>query len=234
MAAGYDHLNDPSHLPAFAVVYGIFLALGELGPGNNIGLLASKTSATPLRGHYYGCSAAIGKLGAYIVSPLSPPPPFFFWFGLVQFGSGLPALSVSLLVQKTLTTILQGVSTINCFLRGTRLTSLPDLRLPVHPSRRRQRHRVGPVPLLRLEQPVHPQRRLGAVLRPEHWAGHNPGRGRAVPGVPREPRVGHQPAWPAQGTHHRRRRGEAGRERRRWRSCRGGCGGGEEAVILLI
>lgn len=89
MAAGYDHLNDPSHLPAFAVIYGVFLALGELGPGNNIGLLASKTSATPMRGLYYGCSAAIGKLGAYIVRPLffflplTLPPPLFFLISFI-------------------------------------------------------------------------------------------------------------------------------------------------------
>lgn len=77
MAAGYDELAKSSSVASFAVVYGVFLALGELGPGNNIGLLASKTSATPLRGLYYGCSAAIGKLGAYIVS-CSPPPSFLF------------------------------------------------------------------------------------------------------------------------------------------------------------
>ena len=31
---------------AFTVVFGIFATLGEFGPGGNIGLLASKTSAT--------------------------------------------------------------------------------------------------------------------------------------------------------------------------------------------
>jgi hypothetical protein len=31
------------------VVYGIFLALGEFGPGDNIGLIASKTCATGIR-----------------------------------------------------------------------------------------------------------------------------------------------------------------------------------------
>ena len=34
----------------FVVVYGVFLALGEFGPGNNIGLLAAKTCATGIRG----------------------------------------------------------------------------------------------------------------------------------------------------------------------------------------
>ena len=32
------------------VVYGIFLSFGELGPGNCLGLLASKSSPTAVRG----------------------------------------------------------------------------------------------------------------------------------------------------------------------------------------
>lgn len=51
---------------AFAVVYGIFLTLGELGPGNNIGLIAAKTCATGIRGQYYGVAAAVGKIGAFV------------------------------------------------------------------------------------------------------------------------------------------------------------------------
>lgn len=43
-----------------------FLSCGELGPGNNIGLLASKTSATGIRGMYYGIAAATGKIGAFV------------------------------------------------------------------------------------------------------------------------------------------------------------------------
>ena len=50
------------------VVYGIFTALGEAGPGNNIGLIASKTSATAVRGQYYGIAAAWGKIGAFVGS----------------------------------------------------------------------------------------------------------------------------------------------------------------------
>lgn len=34
MAGAYDKLAQPQYVGAFAVVYGIFLALGELGPGN--------------------------------------------------------------------------------------------------------------------------------------------------------------------------------------------------------
>ena len=50
------------------VIYGIFTALGEAGPGNNIGLIASKTSATAVRGQYYGIAAAWGKIGAFVGS----------------------------------------------------------------------------------------------------------------------------------------------------------------------
>lgn len=64
MAAVYAKISQ--HIAAFAVVYGIFLSLGELGPGNNIGLLAAKTCATGVRGRYYGIAAAIGKIGAFV------------------------------------------------------------------------------------------------------------------------------------------------------------------------
>ncbi|KAI0459122.1 putative MFS phospholipid transporter [Xylaria acuta] len=66
MAGTYAKLSQPSVIGAFVVVYGIFLSLGELGPGNNIGLLAAKTCATGVRGQYYGIAAAIGKIGAFV------------------------------------------------------------------------------------------------------------------------------------------------------------------------
>ncbi|KAI1320880.1 putative MFS phospholipid transporter [Xylariaceae sp. FL0255] len=66
MAGVYGPLSQPHLVGAFAVVYGIFLSLGEFGPGNNIGLLAAKTCATGIRGQYYGVAAAIGKIGAFI------------------------------------------------------------------------------------------------------------------------------------------------------------------------
>ena len=37
--------------------------LGEMGPGDNIGLVAAKTSATGIRGEYYAIAAALGKIG---------------------------------------------------------------------------------------------------------------------------------------------------------------------------
>jgi len=65
MAGCYKYLNTPANIGGFVVVYGVFLSLGELGPGNNIGLLASKTSSTAIRGQYYGLAAAFGKIGAF-------------------------------------------------------------------------------------------------------------------------------------------------------------------------
>jgi hypothetical protein len=47
MAARYSSLSK--NIPGFVIVYGLFLALGEVGPGDNIGLFASKTSSTHIR-----------------------------------------------------------------------------------------------------------------------------------------------------------------------------------------
>ncbi|AMD21658.1 HFL198Wp [Eremothecium sinecaudum] len=52
-------------IAAFVVILGIFLTLGEFGPGDNLGLLASKTVAAPIRGQFYGVAAAVGKVGAF-------------------------------------------------------------------------------------------------------------------------------------------------------------------------
>jgi MFS family permease len=65
-------LEMPQYVGAFVVVYGIFLALGEMGPGDNIGLIASKTSASGIRGQYYGIAAACGKIGAFVGSYVFP------------------------------------------------------------------------------------------------------------------------------------------------------------------
>lgn len=51
MAGDYFNLSQPGTIGGFVVVYGVFLALGEFGPGNNIGLLAAKTCATGIRGN---------------------------------------------------------------------------------------------------------------------------------------------------------------------------------------
>jgi hypothetical protein len=49
IAACYEKLLERKNIGAFVITYGIFLAFGEAGPGDNIGLFASKTSATAIR-----------------------------------------------------------------------------------------------------------------------------------------------------------------------------------------
>ncbi|KAH3660075.1 hypothetical protein OGAPHI_007280 [Ogataea philodendri] len=63
MAGALPTLKE--HVAGFTVFYGIFMTFGEFGPGDNIGLLASKTCATPVRGVYYSIAAAFGKIGAF-------------------------------------------------------------------------------------------------------------------------------------------------------------------------
>ncbi|KAK9460809.1 major facilitator superfamily domain-containing protein [Lipomyces oligophaga] len=70
MAGLYDHLKH--HIGGFVVIYGIFQTLGEFGPGDCIGLLASKTCATSIRGQYYGIAAAVGKIGAFVGTYVFP------------------------------------------------------------------------------------------------------------------------------------------------------------------
>jgi MFS family permease len=90
MAGCYEKLAIPKNIGGFCVVYGIFLSLGEresidhlqrpeqnadivaVGPGDNIGLIASKTSPTAIRGRYYAVAAAFGKIGAFIGNYLYP------------------------------------------------------------------------------------------------------------------------------------------------------------------
>ena len=38
----------------------------RVGPGNCLGILASKSSPTAVRGQYYGFAAAVGKVGAFV------------------------------------------------------------------------------------------------------------------------------------------------------------------------
>ncbi|GKZ81173.1 hypothetical protein AnigIFM56816_005685 [Aspergillus niger] len=72
MTGCYPYLDTPHYVAAFVVVYGIFLAMGEVGPGDNIGLCAAKTCATPIRGQYYGTAAAMGKVGAFVGTYVFP------------------------------------------------------------------------------------------------------------------------------------------------------------------
>ena len=72
MAGCYALLDTAPHVAGFVVVYGVFLSLGEAGPGDNIGLVASKTSATAIRGQYYAIAAASGKIGAFVGTYVFP------------------------------------------------------------------------------------------------------------------------------------------------------------------
>lgn len=72
MAGVVGYLNQPKYVGAFVVVYGIFLSMGEFGPGDNIGLVASKTCPTAIRGQYYAMAAAGGKIGAFVGTYVFP------------------------------------------------------------------------------------------------------------------------------------------------------------------
>lgn len=72
MAGLYPILSQVKNVAGFTIVFGVFLSLGEMGPGDNIGLVASKTCATGVRGQYYAIAAAIGKLGAFVGTYVFP------------------------------------------------------------------------------------------------------------------------------------------------------------------
>ncbi|THC89205.1 hypothetical protein EYZ11_011340 [Aspergillus tanneri] len=59
--------------PLFVVMYGIFMALGEMGPGVSTFLCAAESFPTPLRGHFLGFAAAVGKAGASIGTEVFTP-----------------------------------------------------------------------------------------------------------------------------------------------------------------
>ncbi|CAG7846966.1 Probable metabolite transport protein C1271.09 [Serendipita indica DSM 11827] len=73
MSGFYTQLTQSHHIAGFAILYGIFLSFGELGPGNCLGLLASKSWPTGVRGQTYGMAAAIGKIGAFVGTWAFPP-----------------------------------------------------------------------------------------------------------------------------------------------------------------
>lgn len=60
-------------LPLFIILYGIFLTLGEVGPGATIVLTASESFPTALRGHGVGLAAAWSKAGAAIGTQVFKP-----------------------------------------------------------------------------------------------------------------------------------------------------------------
>lgn len=52
--------------PLFVILYGLFLALAEMGPGNTMGLLSMESFPSSVRGTGYGIAAAFGKVGATV------------------------------------------------------------------------------------------------------------------------------------------------------------------------
>ncbi|EDO17650.1 hypothetical protein Kpol_1004p24 [Vanderwaltozyma polyspora DSM 70294] len=70
MAGSLEHLKK--NVAGFVVIYGVFITLGEFSAGDNIGCIASKANASPIRGQVYGISAAIGKVGAFIGTYIFP------------------------------------------------------------------------------------------------------------------------------------------------------------------
>ena len=62
-----------SVFPLFVVLYGIFNSFGEMGPGVATFLCAAESFPTPLRGHYLGFAAAVGKAGAAIGTQVFTP-----------------------------------------------------------------------------------------------------------------------------------------------------------------
>ncbi|KAF4454609.1 putative inorganic phosphate transporter [Fusarium austroafricanum] len=62
-----------SVFPLFVVLYGVFQAMGEMGPGVATFLCAAESFPTPLRGHFLGLAAAVGKAGAAIGTQVFTP-----------------------------------------------------------------------------------------------------------------------------------------------------------------
>ncbi|CAO3663354.1 unnamed protein product [Rhizopus stolonifer] len=63
---GVYELISKNCLPMFIIMYGLYLALGEYGPGDTMGLNATELFPTAVRGTCYGMAAAVGKVGATV------------------------------------------------------------------------------------------------------------------------------------------------------------------------
>lgn len=57
----------------FIVFYALFNGSGNLGPGDCLGLTSAEAYASPIRGTFYGFSAAVGKAGAAIGTQVFTP-----------------------------------------------------------------------------------------------------------------------------------------------------------------
>ncbi|GFZ45318.1 Probable metabolite transport protein [Saitozyma sp. JCM 24511] len=103
MSGTYELLKK--HVAGFAIIYALFLAFGEVGPGNNLGLLASKAvGPTAARGQIYGIAAAVGKVGAFIgtytfpniIANLGGSGTYGGDTGVFWIGSGLAIVSAAI------------------------------------------------------------------------------------------------------------------------------------------
>lgn len=65
-AIGGAMIKLQSVFPLFVVLYGLFQSFLSVGPGNCNFLVSSESFPTPLRGHFLGFAAAVGKAGAAI------------------------------------------------------------------------------------------------------------------------------------------------------------------------
>ncbi|KAI9250048.1 major facilitator superfamily domain-containing protein [Sporodiniella umbellata] len=63
---GVYELISTRCLPMFIIMYGLYLALAEYGPGDTMGLNATEMFPTAVRGTCYGMAAAVGKVGATV------------------------------------------------------------------------------------------------------------------------------------------------------------------------
>ena len=59
-------LSSSVGFPAFVTLYGLFQSFLSLGPGDCNFLVSSESFPTPLRGHFLGFAAAVGKAGAAV------------------------------------------------------------------------------------------------------------------------------------------------------------------------
>jgi len=64
IGCAYDKIT--TIIPLFVVFYGLMQSMGNLGPGNMLGLVSAESYPTAIRGTCYGLSAAIGKTGAAV------------------------------------------------------------------------------------------------------------------------------------------------------------------------
>ncbi|KAJ3348421.1 hypothetical protein GGF32_006229 [Allomyces javanicus] len=94
------------NLPLLIVIYGIYICFGEFGPGNNLGILASKAVApTAVRGTFYGIAACIGKIGAFtgtyvydnIQAAVAAPGENLYFSAPFYIGSALALVSACLI-----------------------------------------------------------------------------------------------------------------------------------------